>query len=171
MEHDIDVHVIGDGLAGLVAARVLSDAGRRVRLHATSGRPGGRAVTDSVHGHRFNRGPHAYYRGGEADELLAGLGVRPTGTRPPLAGATATLGGARGPAPLGAVPLLRTSLLGARGKVELGRTLATASTLDASTLAGTTTREWVDSRCTDEGARAFLHALVRLATWVHAPDL
>lgn len=170
MEHDIDVHVIGDGLAGLVAARVLADAGTSVRLHATTSRLGGRAATDVVHGHRFNRGPHAFYRGGEAAAILATLGVRPPGIRPRNPDATAVLGGRWGRAPLGSGPLLRTGLLGTRGKVEMAAALARLATIDASGLATSTAAEWVDASCTDEGARAFLHALIRLTSWVHAPE-
>lgn len=48
--------VVGAGLAGLVAARTLTAAGRSVRVLEASDGPGGRVRTDVVDGHRLDRG-------------------------------------------------------------------------------------------------------------------
>ncbi len=53
---DLDVVVIGAGLAGLACARELVGAGLRVRLLEAADAPGGRIRTDTVDGFRLDRG-------------------------------------------------------------------------------------------------------------------
>jgi phytoene dehydrogenase-like protein len=65
-EHDKEaVVVIGAGLAGLTAAAAAARA-RRPVVVVEAHTAGGRARTDEVSGYRFNQGPHALGRGGEA---------------------------------------------------------------------------------------------------------
>ncbi len=52
----IDAVIVGAGLAGLTAARTLTDAGREVVLLEASDGPGGRVRTDLVDGFRLDRG-------------------------------------------------------------------------------------------------------------------
>jgi phytoene dehydrogenase-like protein len=59
-EPDADVIVVGAGLAGLVAARTLTAAGRRVRLLEASDDVGGRVRTDDVDGYLLDRGFQLY---------------------------------------------------------------------------------------------------------------
>jgi phytoene dehydrogenase-like protein len=81
------VVVIGAGLAGLTAAATAARAGKSVVVvEAHVG--GGRARTDERSGYRFNQGPHALYRGGEAWRILRSLGVAHRGHLPPLRGAS-----------------------------------------------------------------------------------
>ncbi len=52
----IDTLIIGAGLAGLTAARVLKLAGRKVKIIEASDGPGGRVRTDEVNGFLLDRG-------------------------------------------------------------------------------------------------------------------
>lgn len=60
MTTDVDCVIVGAGLAGLVCARELSRAGRRVRLLEAADRVGGRVATDTVDGFRIDRGFQVY---------------------------------------------------------------------------------------------------------------
>ena len=57
--------------------------------------PGGRARTDERNGYRFNQGPHALFRKGEAWRVLRDLGVPLRGHQPPLRGARGVRKGER----------------------------------------------------------------------------
>lgn len=67
-EADIDVLVIGSGMAGVVAAQELVAAGLRVIVLEAGSRTGGRAVTDSSTGHALDLGA-AWLHGGEGNPL------------------------------------------------------------------------------------------------------
>jgi oxygen-dependent protoporphyrinogen oxidase len=72
----LDVAVIGGGLAGLVAARRLTMAGRRVALLEAAPRAGGKATSSQILGTPIDAGPDAFLarvRGGV--ELAAELGI------------------------------------------------------------------------------------------------
>lgn len=85
------IRVIGAGLAGLTAAAFVARAGLPVVVHESRDRLGGRATTDERDGFRFDQGPHALYRGGAAERVLAELGIQPRGTpRRAVAGAEVT---------------------------------------------------------------------------------
>lgn len=52
----IDILIIGAGLAGLTATRVLKSAGRKVKIIEASDGPGGRVRTDKINGFLLDRG-------------------------------------------------------------------------------------------------------------------
>ena len=126
--------VVGGGLAGLAAATVAARAGCKVVvLEARSG-PGGRARTATRGGYLLNEGAHALYRGGEAMPILRQLGVEPDGGIPPTKGTMGIRDGRLGLLPVSASSLMLTDLLGARGKLRLGKVLATLPRTDPSGL-------------------------------------
>jgi phytoene dehydrogenase-like protein len=77
---DADVIVVGAGLAGLVAARTLVDAGLHVRVLEASDVVGGRVRTDEVDGYLLDRGFQLYnpaYPEGRRQLDHAALRLRP----------------------------------------------------------------------------------------------
>ena len=76
MDERFDVVVVGAGLAGLAAGATAAGSG--VSTLVLDGHPaGGRASTDERGRYRFNRGPHALYRGGEARFAVTDPSVTP----------------------------------------------------------------------------------------------
>ena len=128
-----DVHVIGEGSAVSPRRQLVARSGRSVVVHEQLSGLGGRAVTDDVHGFRFNRGPHAWYLDGEGAAVLQRLGLTPTGSPPATAGAQVAFRGRTYLAPGGATSLLRTRPAAVRrDKADFAMVMRRLSALDAS---------------------------------------
>ena len=78
----VDVVVVGSGLAGLTAAASAARAGATVTL-VEGPSPAGRARTDERDGFLLNRGPHGIYDHGPGRAVLDRLGVTTDGVHPP----------------------------------------------------------------------------------------
>ena len=111
---------------------------------------GGRARTDERGGYRFNEGPHALYRGGEAWRILGELGVSRRGHTPPLRGARGT----RGDQMVG--------LFGASVTPLIGRLLTASPTK----WAGRSVEEWTESLGRRREVPDLARMLTRVATYV-----
>jgi glycine/D-amino acid oxidase-like deaminating enzyme len=166
---DVDVAVVGGGLAGLTAAAFAARLGSSVVVldaHAL----GGRACTTSIDGFRFNQGPHALYETGEAMAALRELGVPVPGGAP-----SRTIGvivdGVQERFPVGAGSMLCTGALSASGKAAATRLLAALPKHNASKARGMTVDEWIAGRKLPKDAAALVHVLVRVSTYANAPDL
>lgn len=160
----VDVVVVGGGLAGLVAAATAAGGGRSVLL--LDGQPGGgRAATDEVGRYRFNRGAHALVTTGPGRRVLRDLGIRVTGSRPPLRGAMGRLGDRTGLLPGGPVSLARTDLLSAREKVVVGKLLAMVKRWRPDELADITAAQWFDRLALTGNARLMVETITRVATY------
>lgn len=146
------VVVIGAGLAGLTAAATAARAGKPVVVvEAHAG--GGRARTDERGGYRFNQGPHALYRGGQAWRVLRQLGVRHHGHMPPLRGA----GGTRDGEVVGLVDLSMGRLVGKVVKASPAR------------WAGRSAEEWFESLGGSGEVRDLARMFTRVSTYVAEP--
>ena len=143
------VVVIGAGLAGLTAAATAARAGRPVvvvEAHAA----GGRASTDERNGYRFNQGPHALGKGGDAWRILGDLGVPHPGHRPPLHGSRVVRDGKLVRVPVGQMSLLLPKLLKA----------------SAASWAGRSAEEWVESLGKKHYLSDLARMLIRVTTYV-----
>ncbi|MBL0698336.1 FAD-dependent oxidoreductase [Comamonas sp. JC664] len=158
------VAVMGGGLGGLATAALLARGGCAVTLYERSKHFGGRGQTSDVEGFRFNLGAHALYQGGAAMRVLERLGVKPEGGSPG-AGSYLLRGGRLHTMPRGLVSIMTTDALGLSGKLELAKLLAGLGGVDASTLARTSMRAWVEQRLSNEDARDFVMAFTRVSTY------
>ncbi|MFQ5515222.1 MAG: phytoene desaturase family protein [Myxococcota bacterium] len=165
-----DVIVIGGGLAGLVAAVEAARAGVAVELFETLKEPGGRARTRQERGFLFNMGPHALYAQGPGRRILEELGVPVRGAPPPLSGSLARHSGELHRLPVGVLSLLTTGLLGLSEKRAAARFLATLPRLDTAELDAVPLAEALEGFGLRGRARELVLALVRLSTYVHAPE-
>ncbi|MEW6473373.1 MAG: FAD-dependent oxidoreductase [Actinomycetota bacterium] len=169
MDERFDVVVVGAGLAGLAAGATAAGSGASTLV--LDGHPaGGRASTDERGRYKFNRGPHALYRGGEAAAVLARLGVSTPGALPPAGGARGRIGDKVGILPATLPTLVRSPLLSVRGKVALTRFLGGVKKWRPGELAGLTIGEWLDSFRLPRDARQLVLFLVRTTTYVNNED-
>ncbi|MFS0704356.1 NAD(P)/FAD-dependent oxidoreductase, partial [Cellulomonas sp. 179-A 9B4 NHS] len=124
-----DVVVVGAGVAGLVAARDLVRAGRRVVLVDGRDAPGGAVRGHDVAGLRLDAGAESFAtRGGAVATLLDELGLRDDVVTPEPRGAWVHLTSGDGPLP-------RTGLLGVPAHplaADVRRTLGTRGALRAA---------------------------------------
>jgi phytoene dehydrogenase-like protein len=165
----MDVVVVGGGLAGLSAAAYLARAGRSVLVLEKASAPGGRARTRERDGFLLNLGPHALYRAGEGMGVLRDLDVQVSGGIP--SGGHAVNEGRLHTLPVGPASLLATGLLPLGAKLELARLLARLPRIDTAPLARTTVAQWLERISSRGEVRALLAALLRVSTYVHAPDV
>jgi phytoene dehydrogenase-like protein len=165
--HQVDVLVVGGGLAGLAAAATGRLAGARSVALLDVRSPGGRARSDVRDGFILNQGPHAVYRRGPGAAVLGSFGVSLDGA-PPAKKAYATLGGRIGILPTSVGSLARSPFGSPASKARLGRQLL-GLPKDAAQLAGVSAAEWVRGLRLDEEAALVMAMLLRVASY--APDL
>ena len=165
---DVDVAVIGAGLAGLTAAAYSARGGRRVAVFERAAEPGGRAATSTEDGFAFNLGPHALFRNGPAMAALRDLGVPIEGGIPNPAG-LALIGERAHWLPVDMRSLLTTRLLGWRDKLMFARLLVALPKIDATRLEGRSLDAWL-SEIKRPRVRQVFEALFRLNTYANAPE-
>ena len=166
---DLDVAVVGGGLAGLAAAAFAGRDGLSVGVFERAAALGGRARTQDKDGFLFNQGPHALYRGGEALRALRDLGIPVSGGVPPLGGAYAIRAGRLHALPVGTYSLMTTGLLPLTQKLEAGRALAGLGRRVAREADSLSEGEWLRAELRSESVRELVAAFFRLSTYAHDP--
>lgn len=164
-----DLVVVGGGLAGLAAGATARAAGATTVVLERH-RPGGRARTTDRDGFLFNEGGHALYVGGPGMDVLRSLGVQVDGVPPPLRRYQALAAGRLHRLPGDPASLLRTPLLGARGRAQLVQFLASLPRLQPERFQGRSVREWLGGMDLRADAEALVRALLRLTTYVGELD-
>jgi len=159
-----NVVIVGGGIAGLAASIFLARAGRTVTIFDRRRALGGRAVTHLRTGFRFNLGPHALYRAGVGAQVYRELGVPVVGGKVKSAGQILYQGD-RYRLPAGPFSLAATGFLSARGKMEGARLLLRIWRIDPGKVPDVTARQWLDANISDHRLRAYIEALMRLATY------
>ena len=165
MNESFDVVVVGAGLAGLAAGATAARGASTLILDGHQ--PGGRASTDERGTYRFNRGPHALYRDGEAQAVLARLGVSTPGAVPPGSGTRGRVGDRVDLLPATPATLLRSRLLSVRGKLALVRFLSGVKKWRPADFARLTVGQWLDTFKLPEDARNVARFLVRVTTYAN----
>ncbi|MCU1452942.1 MAG: Dehydrogenase [Acidimicrobiales bacterium] len=166
----VDVVVVGAGLAGLAAVATAAGEGARAVL-LEAHRFGGRARSDERSGFTFNRGPHALYLGGPAEAVLTELGVTIDGVAPPLAGGTGRRDGTLHALPSTPGSLLRSTLLRPAEKVAYARAFVRLPKLDPAEWRGRSVRDLVAALRLGGTVAEVFEAMVRLSTYVDDPEV
>ncbi|MBS1838802.1 MAG: NAD(P)-binding protein, partial [Actinobacteria bacterium] len=177
LAEQVDVVVVGAGLAGLTAAAVAARTGcRTVVLDAHRG--GGRAAVrrvplEGIEGHAlFNDGPRALYLGGPGVAVLDRLGVRAHGAKAPTRGSAAIVDGRIDRLPTGLGSMMGSRIVATSSKPTLVAAMAGLAT--GRVRPGRPeepTSVWIHrhSRGRDD-VGAVLGALFRLATYTDDLD-
>jgi len=175
MEHTYptrtDAVIVGGGLAGLTVAALLARAGRSVTLFEKAGHLGGRAITTDQYGFLFNLGVHAFYLTGPGEAVLRELDVPYSGKPSDRSVYEAQYEGSLHRLPLDATSLRTTSLLNAEARAELAKLFMSLGQIDTARWQGVRVQEWLEQATTQPVVRRFVEAVMRLATYTHAPEL
>ncbi|MCB8962726.1 MAG: FAD-dependent oxidoreductase [Ardenticatenales bacterium] len=169
-EQDADVIVIGGGLAGLTAALALGQAGRQVILLEKAAALGGRAASQQKEGYTFNLGPHALYRSGAAFQHFSEIGLSLAGGLPNQQGALALTQGAHYLLPAAPASFLKTRLLSAGEKLQVGKALLRLMRDKPAAYASISISAYLDELGLTGRCRALLETLSRISTYGNAPD-
>ena len=163
-----EVAVVGGGLAGLAAAAYLARDGHRVTVFERAETPGGRARTRERGGVLHNLGPHAFYRGGAAEEVLSELGVTFTGGSPNGMGVVLR-DGRTAVLPRDARTMLTSRLFRLRDRAEAGARMMTLRGADPESMRGRTAARYLREEFAHDASRDYVEAIIRLATYANAP--
>ena len=167
-EEAADVVIIGGGIAGLAAAAYVARAGRSVTVLERSSHVGGRAITNDLDGFRFNLGPHALYERGPAARVLNDLGV-PYAGKKPLLRARLLRDGTLHMFSMNPWHFATSRLLGAAGKLAIGRALISALRTDPSSVRHLSVSDWLERLTSHEDVRRLVEVLVRVSSYGNDP--
>ncbi len=168
---DVEVVVVGAGLAGLAAGAVVARSGASV-LVCDVRRAGGRARSDTREGFVFNQGPRALYRAGAGADVLSRLGVSFSGSPPhPVASGYTEATGWLGLLPTSAGSLLSSRVLGLLDKVRFARLLRALPKRQSASFGALSAAEWIASLGLGSRGAGMIAALTRVATYAGVLEL
>src|ERR1041385_6966005 len=161
---NLDVIIIGGGLAGLTTAALLARSGKAVALLEHSSREiGGRARTADIEGFYFNQGPHALYLTDATDSVLKEIGITYTGGIP--AGKGYLISGGKKREIAGDY----SSWLS--GKNDGSQFFISPTKMDFSQLESVTEQEWLDNNIHDINDAEIIKTIIRLNTYANDPEI
>jgi len=157
--------IVGGGIAGLVAAIELAQAGKSVVLFEKSGQVGGRAISVRKNGATFDLGSHAIIKGGALHGIFQDLGIRMEGGSP---GANVSFLWNEKVTHMFSFLLSRKlSWSGKREFLKFSRILAK---LDADAVPAVSLRSWVEQEFNDPMTRHIIYAMLRTNSYARAID-
>ncbi len=165
------VVVVGGGMAGLIAALYAARDGATVTVLEGAQQFGGRAQTAREGGYAVNMGAHALYKNGAAKQALDDLGIGVAGGTPPLEGQSATRGSRSYMLPVSLMSFWRTGLFTLADRWATTRFYARLPKMNPADHIGQTLDEMLQALLPAPGARAYMHAVMRLSTYANAPSL
>jgi phytoene dehydrogenase-like protein len=151
---EIDVAVVGGGLAGLTAAAFAARAGATVRVFDARSELGGRARTATYDGFHFNEGPHALYKASAGAAVIGELGITPKGGSPSLRRSRFSSEGRLRKGPPRRALVQFTGLLRHLGADRRDPGLVHVSA-----------QEWIEGRVADPVGRQFAAGAVRVSSY------
>lgn len=161
-----DVAIVGGGIAGLVAAIELTQAGKSVVLFEKANRVGGRAVSVKKNGAIFDLGAHAIIKGGALDEILQEFGIRIEGGSP---GTNVSFLWNNKVTHL--VKFLLSQNLSWSGKMEFIKFFKILKNFDADVVPAISVRGWVEQEFRDPMTRHIIYTMIRVNSYAQAVDL
>ncbi|MCH5584531.1 FAD-dependent oxidoreductase [Shimazuella sp. AN120528] len=157
--------IIGGGIAGLVAAIDLAQAGKSVVLLEKASQLGGRAISAKKNGAIFDLGGHATIRGGAMDEIFQDLGLRIDGGSP-----SANISFLWNNKVSHIFRFIFSRNLSWLGKKEFMKFYNALTKIDADSVPAISLQSWIEQEISDPMARRIAYAMFRTSSYSHAPD-